>query len=176
MLNMLPTGKARMQYPKNIYPRVSVCNHPGVDKYERRQMRLAELMAERCGGSPTALAREIGRDSSYVSRMLYPPGKKGRKRIGEDMADAITLAFGLPHGWMDSGPSGGIREPPPMYTSKKRKIAHLAKIAEGLTEAQIEESIRRAEDAERHNREVIAQLATCAESPNGDGAGKKNAA
>lgn len=47
------------------------------------------------------MARRIGRDSSYVSRMLYPPDKKGVKRIGDDLVEAIEAAFQLPRGTLD---------------------------------------------------------------------------
>lgn len=43
----------------------------------------------------------IGRPDNYVSRMLYPEGKKGKKRIAEDMAEVIESAFSLPRGWLD---------------------------------------------------------------------------
>ena len=44
---------------------------------------------------------ERSREPSYVSRMLYPEGKKGKKRIADDMVEIIEESFGLPRGWMD---------------------------------------------------------------------------
>ncbi len=72
-----------------------------MDKYEKRRLNLIELRHSRCGGSNAALARLIGREPSYVTRMAYPEGKSGKKRIAEDMVDIIEAAFSLPKGWMD---------------------------------------------------------------------------
>ncbi|POR52789.1 hypothetical protein B0G62_10486 [Paraburkholderia eburnea] len=55
-----------------------------------------------CGGSAAELARRIEREASYVTRMLYPPGKNGRKRIGEELVEIIETVFGKPRGWLDS--------------------------------------------------------------------------
>lgn len=72
-----------------------------MDKYERRRLRLIELRETRCNGKAAELAKAIGRDASYVSRMLYPEGKAGKKRIADDMMEVIEKAFGLPRGWLD---------------------------------------------------------------------------
>ena len=72
-----------------------------MDRFDTRRLRLIELRDARCDGSSADLARAIGRDQSYVSRMLYPEGKAGKKRIGEEMASIIEQAFDLPRGWMD---------------------------------------------------------------------------
>lgn len=53
-------------------------------------------------GGITHIADKIGVDASYVSRMLYEPGKPGRKRIGEDMARLISQAF---PGWLSDADS-----------------------------------------------------------------------
>lgn len=76
----------------------------GMDKYERRRLRLLELRDTRCNGKAATLARDIGRDASYVTRMLYPAGKAGKKRIADDMIEIIEAAFKLPHGWLDQEP------------------------------------------------------------------------
>lgn len=72
-----------------------------MDKYEIRRLRLIELMNSRCDGKATEIAKRIDRSESYISRMMYPEGKAGKKRIGEDMAALITQAFGLPPYWLD---------------------------------------------------------------------------
>lgn len=72
-----------------------------MDKYEIRRQRLIKLRDERCNGKAAQVARVIGRPDNYVSRMLYPEGKKGKKRIAEDMAEVIESAFKLPKGWLD---------------------------------------------------------------------------
>lgn len=81
-----------------------------MDKYERRRLRLLRLRDEQCGGSGAALARRIDRDQSYVTRMLYPEGKRGKKRIADDMMEIVEEAFDLPRGWLDmddAGPAPG---------------------------------------------------------------------
>lgn len=72
-----------------------------MDKYEKRRRRLTKLRDEMCGGKAAELARRIGREPSYVSRMLYPEGKAGKKRIADDMMEVIESAFKLPRGWLD---------------------------------------------------------------------------
>jgi len=73
-----------------------------MDKYEKRRQRLIQIRDEMCGGKAVDVARKIEREPSYVSRMLYEPGKNGRKRIADDMVEIIETAFKLPRGWMDS--------------------------------------------------------------------------
>ena len=65
------------------------------------------------GGKAVDVARTLGREPSYVSRMLYPEGKKAKKRIADEMVELIESSFNLPRGWMD-GITGNIdieREP-----------------------------------------------------------------
>jgi len=73
----------------------------GMDKYEKRRLRLIQLRDDFCNGNASELARKIDREPSYVSRMLWPEGKSGRKRIADDMMEVIEKSFKLPRGWMD---------------------------------------------------------------------------
>lgn len=73
-----------------------------MDKYEQRRLKLIEIRDQFCNGKASDLARRIDREPSYISRMLYPEGKKGKKRIADDMMEIIEKAFNLPRGWMDS--------------------------------------------------------------------------
>jgi len=75
-----------------------------MDKYERRRQRLILLRDTRCHGRIVDLAKAIDRDASYVGRMLYPEGKKGKKRIADDMIEVIETAFRLPDGWLSQTP------------------------------------------------------------------------
>lgn len=75
-----------------------------MDKYENRRRNLQALLDERCEGKAAILANKIERSPSYVSRMLYPEGKAGKKGIGEDIADVIEAAFNLPKGELDTPP------------------------------------------------------------------------
>ena len=64
----------------------------GMDKYEKRRLRLMQIRDEMCGGKAVEVARKIEREPSYVSRMLYDESKKGRKRIADDMVEIIEKA------------------------------------------------------------------------------------
>lgn len=70
-------------------------------KFEKRRARLMLLRDRFCDGNNAELARKIGKDGSYVTRLMYPEGKPGKKRIGEDITEAAEKAFGLPRGWLD---------------------------------------------------------------------------
>lgn len=73
-----------------------------MDKFEKRRLRLIRVRDHLCGGAASSLAKRIGKSDSYVSRMLWPEGRDGRKRIGEDMVEQIEKAFGWPTGSFDS--------------------------------------------------------------------------
>ncbi|MEX9929774.1 XRE family transcriptional regulator [Providencia rettgeri] len=77
--------------------------------FEKRRQKLAELVARY--ETQEEFARAIGKDKSYVSRMLYPPSKSGYKRIGDKMVLAIQDALGLPAGWMDGIVESEIPQP-----------------------------------------------------------------
>jgi hypothetical protein len=73
----------------------------GMDKYEVRRLNLRAVIRTHCGDRIATLADRIGRSASYVSRMLYPEGKAGKKRIGEDMRNVIEDALSLERGKLD---------------------------------------------------------------------------
>lgn len=73
-----------------------------MDKYEKRRLRLLDVRDQLCAGSASSLAKKIGKSDSYVSRMLWPEGRDGRKRIGEDMVEQIERAFGWEPGAFES--------------------------------------------------------------------------
>ncbi|SEN73125.1 hypothetical protein [Nitrosomonas marina] len=79
-----------------------------MDKYERRRLNLIKLRDEKCNGVNAEIARKIGKDQSYVNRIFYPEGKKGKKRIGDDIKEIIETEFGLPTGWLDGVDSNNI--------------------------------------------------------------------
>jgi hypothetical protein len=64
-----------------------------MDKFELRRQELIKLLQERCGGKKVDLAEKLGRSDSYISRMLYPEGKAGKKRIGDDMVSLVAEKF-----------------------------------------------------------------------------------
>lgn len=64
-----------------------------MDKYEQRRTTLQALVNELGRGGIANIAQKIGKDASYVSRMLYPADKSGAKRIGEDTIDLLASAY-----------------------------------------------------------------------------------
>lgn len=65
-------------------------------KADRRRELLRHLIQERFSGVSARFADAVGITPSYVSRMLYPEGKAGAKRIGEDSIEKIEQALGIP--------------------------------------------------------------------------------
>ncbi|HFC6932172.1 TPA: helix-turn-helix transcriptional regulator [Neisseria meningitidis] len=72
-----------------------------MDKYEHRRIKLIELKDNFCNGKISELANKLGRSDSYVSRMLYPDDKDGKKRIGDNMVDVIAQTFNVSKSWLD---------------------------------------------------------------------------
>ena len=64
-----------------------------MDRYEARRRALQQLIDSMGRGAIATVAADIDKQPSYVSRMLYPPGKDGRKRIGEESWDLLTKAY-----------------------------------------------------------------------------------
>lgn len=63
----------------------------------QRKTRLAQLIAET--GSATEVARQAGTGRSYLSQII---GSKGKRNLGDLLAQRLEDAFGKPRGWMDS--------------------------------------------------------------------------
>jgi len=74
------------------------------NEYEHRRQRLNELLVSGlfAGKAPQAsLAKVCGLDASYISRLLYPDGKTGKKVMGEMTMRNLEIALNLPRGWFD---------------------------------------------------------------------------
>jgi hypothetical protein len=69
--------------------------------FTQEQRLLMKLRDDYCGGVAAKLARAIDKDVTYVNRLFYPIGKKGRKGIGLDVMRACTAAFGLAPGFWE---------------------------------------------------------------------------
>jgi transcriptional regulator with XRE-family HTH domain len=67
---------------------------------EHWRQRLVELKTA-LGITQAAMAAAIGVEPSYLSRLLYPPGKAGRKNLGLDTMRALRSAYGLRADWFD---------------------------------------------------------------------------
>lgn len=100
MRQCLPMGTS-LSIPLGHLPVRRLSDNRHMDKYELRRQRLRQLIDDQCGGIAAELAKRIGRDPSYVSRMLYPDGKAGKKRIGDDMVELIETSLGVPRGTLD---------------------------------------------------------------------------
>lgn len=81
------------QYPQAIYSQVKNPWNTCMDKFEQRRIALRALANDLGRGGLAKIGAKIGKDASYVSRMLYEPGKAGRKRIGEDTLAALSSAY-----------------------------------------------------------------------------------
>jgi len=69
--------------------------------YENRRLKLAQYIESLGVGGQKKVADAIGKDASYVSRMLYPDNKSGRKRIGDESVLLLETNLDLPRGWFD---------------------------------------------------------------------------
>lgn len=65
-----------------------------------------KIRDEKCAGKAAELARRIGKDPTYVTRMLYPEGKDGKKRIADEMIEAIESAF---PGWLQDAEHANVK-------------------------------------------------------------------
>lgn len=139
-----------------------------MDKYELRRQRLIELKAQKCGNNSAELARRIGREPSYVTRMLYAEGKPGRKRIAEDMVQIIEDAFGIP-GWF-SQPKANESAPsaPTINTGHDARASLLVAHFYWLTDAEKDEVLRNVKAMADGNRVVLKQLSGKLNPPSDD--------
>lgn len=96
-----------------------------MDKYEQRRAALKNLADGLGRGGITKIADRLGKQASYVSRMLYPEGKDGFKRIGEDTVDALNSAF---PGWIECQAIQNV-EP---FTPPDRRIPIISYVQAGI--------------------------------------------
>lgn len=86
-----------MQYLQVNYFAVLKMQNRTMDKYAIRREALRKLIANNYGGINASFAKVVDIDESYVSRLLYPDDKAGRKRIGEDTVEKISRVH---PGWL----------------------------------------------------------------------------
>lgn len=91
-----------------------------MDKYEQRRVALKKLVDELGRGGIKKVASTIAKEPNYVSRMLYPQGKKGSKRIGEDSAELISSAF---PNWLSHRDGGDVAHSASATTSAATDVA-----------------------------------------------------
>lgn len=73
---------------------------PPMTREEHWRHRLIELL-KALKLTQAAFAKIIEVDGSYVSRLLYPPGKAGRKNLGLDTMQKAREKFNLAPDWFD---------------------------------------------------------------------------
>ena len=73
-----------------------------MNKREFRRQRLQTLIDDRFNGVVADFARAVGKDQTYIARMLYPEDKPQAKSIGEKIIADISSALGIKAGWFDS--------------------------------------------------------------------------
>lgn len=149
-----------------------------MDKYERRRLRLIELLHTKCGGKIVTLADKIDRNASLVSRMLYPADKKGSKHIGDNIRGTIEIAFSLPSYWLDQEagtPEGQIQVTQVIrdFTTQHQDVDIRAVVAlmeqldlsgrsraRGMLEGAFFESLRKTQDEKRKAQNFIGRTGT----------------
>lgn len=84
---------------------------------ERRRRLLIELCKREGKGDINRGREEVARcagvNSDYLRQIIagtLTPTRTKMRQVGDDMARAIEVGLGLPRGWMDNGPSPGMRE------------------------------------------------------------------
>lgn len=71
-----------------------------MERNEHWRQRLLELKSD-LELSQAAIAAAMGVPANYVSRLLYPPGKAGRKNLGMDTMRSLRTAYNLSADWFD---------------------------------------------------------------------------
>lgn len=70
-------------------------------KHERRRLNLLYLADLEEDGKLARLAERVGTDAAYLYQIK---SEKSRGSVGDDLAERIEAAYGLPAGWMDLDP------------------------------------------------------------------------
>lgn len=64
-----------------------------MNRSEQRRLALEALVKAKGHGAISEISARTDIVADYISRMLYPPGKKGRKGIGEGTWDVLVAAY-----------------------------------------------------------------------------------
>lgn len=90
---------------------------------EHWRLRLQELLTS-THLTQAAFADHAGITPDYVSRLLYPPEKPGRKSLGPVTIRRICEAFELPMGWFDLPLGSDLPGTTTYASSQHAKSAH----------------------------------------------------
>jgi hypothetical protein len=119
-------------------------------KFTREQEMLMWLRDEKCGKNAAELARRIGKDPTYVNRLLYPIGKDGRKGIGLEVMRKASAAFDLPPGFWEGADADA---------AGAGKYAPLLRDLEDIPQAQLAPLVQAIQQAAEQAREAVAHFA-----------------
>lgn len=134
----------------------------------REQELLKKLRDDYCGGNSAELARRLKTDPTYVNRLFYPVGKKGRKGIGLTLMRSATQAFDLPPGFWEGadGPEQGELLPAPQ---RKEQHADAAEATGRAVEAAVNMLADMLQPLDAGGREMAAlMLKNLAMNPQGE--------
>lgn len=88
--------------------------------YEERRSALIALRDKFGRGAIAHIAKETGLDSNYVSRLLYPAGKAGKKNIGDETVQKLDQAF---PGWMAASTTAKIETATPTAEEERHQYS-----------------------------------------------------
>lgn len=94
------SGKTR-QSNLEIYNLENLKYAAFMDRHTTRQNRFRQLITQTVDGRKADMAKRLGLEPSYISRLLYSFDKKGARKIGDNLREKIEKEFGLPIGWLD---------------------------------------------------------------------------
>ena len=121
---------------------VIVNQQSGMEKiYEKRRTDLAAFIKSIGRGAIARISEAADIDASYLSRCLYPPGKAGKKNIGDEIA--IKLDQHFPE-WRDAGEAGKIVRKLHAKTERERAMDELHAVVKKLDIAGINKLTERA--------------------------------
>lgn len=86
--------------------------------YESRRLALKALVEKNGRGAIASISKTIEVDASYLSRCLYPPGKAGRKNIGDEIATKLDEKFPR---WRSGEPTTSPSKPHSASVDDKRQ-------------------------------------------------------
>lgn len=117
--------------------------------YEQRRKDLKAFVAKLGRGGIARISREAEIDASYLSRCLYPPGKDGKKNIGDEIVTKLNTHF---PDWSGADGSGNTIYLNVTKSDREKAIDELSLVVNGLDLAGINKLIGMASVLAEHHR------------------------
>lgn len=97
-----------------------------MDKFENRRHRLMALLQKQHPGRGgiARMSENTNITPSYLSRLLYEPGKQGRKNLAEEVMERLERAYDLPRGWFDEPADQNSETVKVVKTGSKQQAYH----------------------------------------------------